>query len=94
VLVDTQVNIGTVLGSRGALSSNGALGGALVTTLLEGSWAVLGQNSHGEEGQDEDGEPREVHVACRLQGNIQTILITTNLISSGPHSGPFSPNTC
>jgi len=23
-----------------------------------------------------------------------TILITTSLISSGPHSGPFSPNTC
>jgi len=67
VLVDTQVNIATVLGSRGALSMNGALGGALVTTLLEGSWTVLGRNSHGEEGQDEDGEPREVHVACRLQ---------------------------
>jgi len=73
MFVDTQVYIGTVLGSRGALSSNGALGGALVTTLLKGSWAVLGRNSHGEEGQDEDGEPREVHVVWRLQGNIQIL---------------------
>jgi len=69
VFVHTQIDAWLVLGVLWALSADGALCGALVTLLLEWGGAALGRNSHGDEGQDEDGKPREVHVGCRLQGN-------------------------